>query len=304
MMKLLKYLIITGIMSLVTVAPALADIVSADFESPNFGPGSVNNQDGWKSAVGVDQAVVTNTFGFDSFGSQSWRISNAFTSDDPTAQTFARSLINPVGESTAVGTISPCGTRQTHFEMSFDISSATSSAQPGLSLVVAPASYGGQKMSYLRFEDQQGGIEGFFIYYFFGRFIPTQFGVDFDRFSSRNIKLTIDVNESQPYDDVVTVYVNNQFVLSAFSWEGYYPFPPLINTVMFETSGIAADTVGKGFIIDNLIFSSPGDIVSGPTDKSQCKKDGWQQLPLFSQFGFKNQGECVSYVIHHPFICG
>jgi hypothetical protein len=34
-------------------------------------------------------------------------------------------------------------------------------------------------------------------------------------------------------------------------------------------------------------------LVGPPTDKDQCKKDGWQQ---FNNPTFKNQGACVSYV--------
>jgi len=36
--------------------------------------------------------------------------------------------------------------------------------------------------------------------------------------------------------------------------------------------------------------------VGPPTDKDQCKKDGWKK---FNNPSFKNQGQCVEYVEHH-----
>jgi hypothetical protein len=44
----------------------------------------------------------------------------------------------------------------------------------------------------------------------------------------------------------------------------------------------------------------PGDVVVHdavplPTSKGQCKNGGWRNFP-----GFKNQGECVSFVEHRP----
>ena len=35
-------------------------------------------------------------------------------------------------------------------------------------------------------------------------------------------------------------------------------------------------------------------VSKGPTTKDDCKKNGWKA------FGFKNQGQCVSYVNHLP----
>jgi hypothetical protein len=37
-------------------------------------------------------------------------------------------------------------------------------------------------------------------------------------------------------------------------------------------------------------------LVGPPTDKNQCKKDGWKS---FNNPAFKNQGQCVSYTNHH-----
>ena len=50
------------------------------------------------------------------------------------------------------------------------------------------------------------------------------------------------------------------------------------NTNMNSNTNVNSNTSGQ---------ASP---TSAPTDKDQCKDGGW------SQFGFKNQGECVSSV--------
>jgi hypothetical protein len=77
--------------ALLACGVAVADTVTTNFEPnsspPFFTPGTVNGQDGWKSAVpgnipslpsGYDQAVVANAGAPGAFGSQSLRISNAY----------------------------------------------------------------------------------------------------------------------------------------------------------------------------------------------------------------------------------
>src|SRR4030095_4309492 len=70
---------------------AVADTVTTTFEG--FELGTVNGQDGWKSAVpgdipslpnGYDQAVVANTDAPAAFGSKSLRISNGYNPDPDT----------------------------------------------------------------------------------------------------------------------------------------------------------------------------------------------------------------------------
>jgi hypothetical protein len=66
----------------------------------------------------------------------------------------------------------------------------------------------------------------------------------------------------------------------------------------FGTSGIAL-----GCALDLPVGASLAPVFSGdlivvdasplPTSKSQCKKGGWRSFP-----GFKNQGDCVSFVAH------
>jgi hypothetical protein len=41
----------------------------------------------------------------------------------------------------------------------------------------------------------------------------------------------------------------------------------------------------------------PAAAQATPTDKDECKQDGWEQWKTLVPF-FKNQGDCVSYVTH------
>lgn len=80
-----------------------------------------------------------------------------------------------------------------------------------------------------------------------------------------------------------------------------------------EDAGVADAYPGtefeSGAIIGVDIFDTPTDVtyrldfVSGcsiaaaePTDRSQCKKGGWQDLARADESTFKNQGDCIQYV--------
>src|SRR5438046_756610 len=112
-----------------------ADILSIDFEAPSYSPGSIQGQQGWGGQnppgipinPAIDQAVVANTYGYTSFGGQSWRISNAYTDGAFGDWPFSPSLTNEAGETQAqngngVVTFSG-GVRQKHFEVQWDFAS-------------------------------------------------------------------------------------------------------------------------------------------------------------------------------------
>ncbi len=141
---------------------AIAPSVSAEtaptitFEPPTYTTGSINGQDGWSATGQYDYGVVdTSLFGSPAgFGAQSFRISNAVTSGSFGDWAFSKSLANDAGEPTAESGGSSAGTRQPHFEASFDIASATPTAeQPGLQISVSPDRGDGARMSFLRFRD-------------------------------------------------------------------------------------------------------------------------------------------------------
>jgi hypothetical protein len=60
----------------------------------------------------------------------------------------------------------------------------------------------------------------------------------------------------------------------------------------------AADNVGNSSAWSNawtvIVDNTPPPVVITPTNKDQCKNDGWK---TFANPSFKNQGQCVSYVV-------
>lgn len=309
-MKIKKILIGTTAGALLLGAsfvPAFANSLAVNFENPNYTVGSINGQDGWSSTGSYDQGIVTNTFGYTTFGEQSFRLSNAVTTGAFGNQTFAKPLTDAVGEADATASSFSEGTRQTHFEMQFDIASATpNSQQPGLSLSVSPDRGDGSRMSYLSFTDSIGGIDVTF-YDVQGttnpaNFVPTAVASGLDRSVPHTIKLTMDVVDG-PSNDIVKVYIDGALVHTGTSWENYYRYdseasaeqsPRIVKTVIFRAAGTAVPAnSGNGFLFDNLNLTSGPALVGPPTNKNECKKDGWK---AFNSPTFKNQGQCVSFV--------
>ena len=311
-------------MLLAAMTPAFADSVSVNFENPPYVIGSISGQDGWSNAVNpaYDQGVVANTFGYSSFGSQSFRISDAVTSDSFGDWVFAKPLTDAVGEASASAGTFSVGTRQRHFEMKFDIASASpSSQQPGLHVSVSPDRGDGSRMSYLRFEDQPDGI-----HIFFDDVTDPSHVINADKFNETDIaiinrsvphtiRLTMDTLDG-PDNDVVKVWVDGVLKITGTSWEDFYrfdseqafePTPRIVKTVIFQSrtgSGPVTNPadLGKGFLFDNFSMSSgpiPPVLVSPPTTFAQCKNNGWQ---TFNNPSFKNQGQCVSFVATHMHI--
>ena len=135
-----------------------ADPPITDFE--NFAAGDVNGQAGWTSGHGsstcpvYDVAVVPNTYGYPSFGTQSLRISNAITCGSFNDQTFSSSLANEAGETSADVSTFSGGTRQSYFEAQWDFASTVpGSEQPGLSVVASPDRGDPGRMSWLQMVD-------------------------------------------------------------------------------------------------------------------------------------------------------
>ena len=258
-----------------------ADTVGVNFENPPYVAGSINGQDGWASTGAYDQAVVVSPV---ISGLQSFRISDAVTSGAFGDQTFAKPLTDSVGESSSTNGTFSAGTKQTHFEMQFDLASATSTLQPGMHLSVSPDRGDGSRMSYLRFEDQADGIHVFFddvtdpgpvgtVATFNETDIAT-----ISR-SAHTIKLTLDVVDG-PGNDVVKVYIDGSLVKTGTSWEDYYRYDPeaaaeqsprIVKTVEFRESGTATPAdAGNGFLIDNLSLLSgaaPASTVKVTIDK-------------------------------------
>lgn len=295
----------------------LADSFAVNFEPPTYTLGSINGQDGWTSTGSAgagcavyDHAVAANTYGYATFGTQSLRISNARTSGCFGDQTFSKSLANEAGEAGATSNGFSAGARQAHFDASFDIASTVPGAQQtGMSMSISPDRGDGSRMSYLRFEDGLTGLDVFFDDVQGttnpANFVETQIATGLNRALTHRIRFSIDFVNG-PSNDVVKIYIDGILVQTGTTWENYYRFdseagaeagPRTTDSLLFRTGGTAVPANdGKGFVFDNLTLSSGEVLVGPPSNKDQCKGDGWK---AFNNPTFKNQGQCVSYTNHN-----
>lgn len=255
-----------------SVPNALADSNAVNFES--YALGNINGQDGWMKTGGYDVQVVTNTYGFTSFGTKVLRMSDAVTSGSFGDQTFAKPLADAAGESAATAGSFSVGTRQRHFEAQFDIASAVPTAQqPGMHVSVSPDRGDGSRMSYLRFEDNAGGIDVFFddvqqpgpcTPSGCANFVETKIAT-LNRAVPHTIKFVMDFLEG-PGNDVVKIFIDGALVITGTSWEDYYRYDPeasaeqsprIVKTLIFRESGTATPAnSGKGFLFDNISLNS------------------------------------------------
>src|SRR3989344_4686225 len=265
---------------------ALADsAVAVDFEDPPYTLGLIDGIDGWTStgAAGSGCAIydhaVTSSFGVPDFGLQSLRISNAVTSGCFGDMTFSKSLTDEAGETDAQASAFSGGTLQNHFEAEFSIRPMQLSEQPGLFLSVSPDRGDGARMSYLGFADTPGGIDinfydvqdenaGFQV----ANFVETMVATGLSRATTHTAKFVIDFVDG-PSNDTVDIYIDGVLVHSGTTWENYFRFDTesqgtphdislenksrTVDSLLFRTGGPAApDTLGMGYLIDNLTMSS------------------------------------------------
>ena len=233
----------------------IADSRSINFEAPTYNTGSIDNQNGWGGQnppdlpinPAIDQAIATNGVGAPaSFGAQSWRISNYYTSGSFGDMPFSPSLANEAGETLAkngngVFTFSG-GTRQSHFEVQWAFTSADPTGLEHDSYFsTSPDRGDGARMSYIRLEDHPNGIQVWFSDYqdnaprgqYGDPFSAGQGCVDMqDEFTdilvatvSRNrahtVKLAIDFIDG-PHNDIVKVYVDGTLRHTGTTWEDYF----------------------------------------------------------------------------------
>lgn len=262
--------------------PLPACDTNSTFDS--FTTGSVNGQGGWSATGPYDQEVVDNTYGFDSFGCQSLRISNAVTSGAFGDQTFAPELVNGAGE---IG--------NTRFEAQFDISSTMPDEQPGLALSVSPDDGLGSRMSYLSFTDEAGGIRVAF-YDVQGTTTPANFVSEDLGLISRTphtIKFVMDFVAGEN-NDIVKIYIDGQLVHTGTSWENYYRHDPEqsgngnvvppVDTLLFRASGAAVSAnSGEGFLFDNVNLSSSVTPVTPTPSTSGGGGGGGKHISLTDQ---------------------
>lgn len=260
-------------MSVLAQEAPLIECNGSSFDELNLG--SVNGQGGWSSTGSYDQAIVSNSYGFSSFGCKTLRLSNAVTTGSFGDQTFSFSTSNQAGETTATNNGYSGGAMQNHFEAQFDIASTQQTPQPGLIISVSPDRGDGSRMSYLRFEDGSNGINVFFDDVQGvsnpASFVETQIAKELTR-TPHTIKFVIDFVDG-PSNDIVKIYIDNSLVHTGTTWENYYRFdteasaeqgPRTTDNLLFRAGGNPVpENRGNGFLFDNISLSS--SIISSDT---------------------------------------
>ena len=285
MLRNIRLVVALGaMMALGVTGLARADALGPiNFES-GYTAGDINNQNGWSKTGGFD-AAVANVSAFPAaasygFGTKALRISDAVTSGSFGDQTFSPGLANEAGETSADSGGPSVGTRQKHFEVSFQIGTTKSTEQPGLHMTMSPDRGDGARMSYLRFDDLSNGVHVYFddVTNSGPLGAPADFNersiATLSRSSAHTIRMTIDFNDG-PANDVVQVFVDGTLVATGGSWEDYYRFDPeqagggnlvpTVDKVLFRESGDAdSGNAGQGYLIDNIgLTSSPTPTTSG-----------------------------------------
>jgi hypothetical protein len=252
----------------------------------------------------IDQGIVANTYGYTSFGGQSWRMSNAYTDGAFGTWPFSPSLVNEAGETDAQnGFPYSDGSRQKHFEVQWDFASTVPGAeQPMLQISTSPDRGDGARMSFIRMKDLPAGLSVEFVDYQdrapFGSygspvtaaagcgpedaFVLTTVASGLSRSQPHTIKLTMDFVDG-PRNDVVRVFVDGTPRHKGTSWEDYYRWctesgggtglttdqSRTVDSMIFQarsSGGTAIGTLGKGFLIDNLSYLSSQEVsnAAGP----------------------------------------
>jgi hypothetical protein len=265
-----------------------ADSRTITFEDPPYHTGSIDHQDGWAGTGGgpilvtIDQAVVTNNYGYSSFGAQSWRMSNAYTDGAFGDWPFAPSLNDAAGETNAQNLTFSAPPTKNHFEVQWSFASTVPNAeQAGLQVSTSPDRGDGARMSFIRMKDLPDGLAVEFSDYLdhqpYGsmtnpaagcgtedEFRITTVATHLDRDEPHRVKLTMDLVDG-PRNDVVKVYVDGNLRFTGTSWEDYFRWceatgqSRTIDSMLFQartTGGQASGTLGKGFLFDNLSYST------------------------------------------------
>jgi hypothetical protein len=267
----------------VLMSSASAEVLpTITFELPTYSIGSIDGQGGWAGSGGsaitptYDQGVVSTTV--NGFDDQAFRMSNAVSSGSFSDWPYSPSLVNEAGEASAQGGSLSSGSRQSHFEASFDIASAVPAAeQPGLGLGFSPDRGDGARMSLVRVRDEADGLVSFADYQSGvnevgcatgTNFVNTIVASELERSAVHSIRIAMDFVDG-PANDVVSVYVDDELVHVGTSWEDYFRECEVnptrtVDSLLIRASGSAPATEDAGFLIDNLTLSSSPSTWSSP----------------------------------------
>jgi hypothetical protein len=317
-----RFVMISGVLAIFGLAAFIsADSRAINFEtSQGYHTGTIQDQpgitpppSGWGGSFppgvinpAIDQEVVAYWPGRPpSFGFQSWRLSNAYTSGSFGDMPFSPSLTNEAGETMAQNSIYSDGVRQNHFEVQWSFTSADPTGPETDSYFsTSPDRGDGARMSYIRLEDHPSGIEVWFDDYqdhaprgHYGNPLTAAPGCGpEDEFTdikvatvSRNrahtVKLAMDFVDG-PHNDIVKVYVDGSLRHIGTSWEDYFRWctesgggtgttvadqSRTVDSMIFRVGGGQGETHPlnrfKGFLIDNLSYlSSQGKCRNGDGD--------------------------------------
>jgi uncharacterized repeat protein (TIGR01451 family) len=310
---MLKALATAASMVLLVCAVAAADTVATTFEPPTFHTGSVDEQDGWKSAepgdvpalpFGYDQEVEQNVGAPAAFGSQSLRLSNRYT--EPTGEFFYQTYSKPAAP--------PAGETQTNREYTAEfsfISKTPAAEQPGLNVSVSPDSNEGSRMSYVGLRDTPAGIRVtvFDTPEVDGHFVPYDAGT-LDRAVPHTIRFWIKVNPGVD-NDLVRIFIDGRDLGQCFTtWENYYRTaseqspppnentPATINSLQFRSSVPGFAGVDGGYLFDNVTVTTangPGPagcnlVIDKDADQSTVSAGG----RVGYQITVRNRGRAIA----------
>ena len=243
-------------------AIAVADTVESNFENPPFHTGSVNKQDGWRSAAPgevsaafcketypvlkgqYDQEVLGNGGGIPGFGNQSLRMSNACGTGDFTEQMYSKPNTEPAGEKEA----------NKEFVAQFSFVTTKTTPQPGLDLNVSPTDAGGARLSWVGLIETEEGTQ-----------VAvsecceiTPVGEPLKRGVPHTIKLWMKLNPGSD-NDFVRFSIDGKDVGQCFpSWENYYrglepsEEPKPIDQLIFRSRLTEPSLLGQGYLFDNV----------------------------------------------------
>jgi hypothetical protein len=263
--------------ALVVASIGLAGSASADSQGPidfeSYTTGNIDGQQGWSKTGGYDVAVA-NVVDFPAaseygFGAKALRSSDSVTSGSFGDQTFSPGLTQPAREA-----------GPSHFTATFKIGTTVASEQAGLHMSVSPDDGNGGRMSYLRFEDQVGGVHVFFddvtnsgplgtVANFSDLDIAT-----LSRSTAHTVTFGILFKTNAA--DLVNIYIDGVLKHSGTTWENYYRSDPeqagngnvvpSTSKLLFREGGTAnSGNAGGGFLVDGVSLTSSASAICTPT---------------------------------------